>query len=203
MMIIYLKIILEFFPFIRKKFCIVFFLCVINFFQSQIFQANSSTLYISEGASIIDVYKENTDKIEVNIGKIFVSKNTLVCTEKNIISAQVVLIESHKKTSSTKKHLVFIPKLKKLDSGKIAESIKKSDFNFVSEKSNSNLQIASAKAKVAISNTNTHLKAILATHCNINFNKTICKTTADQFIKNESGCTNCINNFSIRPPPVV
>ena len=121
--------ILEFFPFIRKKFCIVFFLCVINFFQSQIFQANSSTLYISEGASIIDVYKENTDKIEVNLGKIFVSKNTLVCTDKNTISAQVVLIESHKKASSTKKHLVFIPKLKKLDSGKIAESIKKSYFN--------------------------------------------------------------------------
>lgn len=203
MMIIYLKMILEFFPFIRKKFCIVFFLCVINFFQSQIFQANSSTLYISEGASIIDVYKENTDKIEVNIGKIFVSKNTLVCTEKNIISAQVVLIESHKKTSSTKKHLVFIPKLKKLDSGKIAESIKKSDFNFVSGKSNSIFQTDSANGYIAVSNTNSQIKAILEKNSALNFNKTVCKTPVNPFINNENNSKRSVNYFSIRPPPVV
>ena len=203
MMIIYLKIILEFFPFIRKKFCIVFFLCVINFFQSQIFQANSSTLYISEGASIIDVYKENTDKIEVNIGKIFVSKNTLVCTEKNIISAQVVLIESHKKTSSTKKHLVFIPKLKKLDSGKIAESIKKSDFNFVSGKSNSIFQTDSANGYIAVSNTNSQIKAILEKNSALNFNKTVCKTPVNPFINNENNSKRSVNYFSIRPPPTV
>ena len=195
--------ILEFFPFIRKKFCIVFFLCVINFFQSQIFQANSSTLYISEGASIIDVYKENTDKIEVNIGKIFVSKNTLVCTEKNIISAQVVLIESHKKTSSTKKHLVFIPKLKKLDSGKIAESIKKSDFNFVSGKSNSIFQTDSANGYIAVSNTNSQIKAILEKNSALNFNKTVCKTPVNPFINNENNSKRSVNYFSIRPPPVV
>lgn len=203
MMIIYLKIILEFFPFIRKKFCIVFFLCVINFFQSQIFQANSSTLYISEGASIIDVYKENTDKIEVNIGKIFVSKNTLVCTEKNIISAQVVLIESHKKTSSTKKHLVFIPKLKKLDSGKIAEPIKKSDFNFVSGKSNSIFQTDSANGYIAVSNTNSQIKAILEKNSALNFNKTVCKTPVNPFINNENNSKRSVNYFSIRPPPTV
>ena len=195
--------ILEFFPFIRKKFCIVFFLCVINFFQSQIFQANSSTLYISEGASIIDVYKENTDKIEVNIGKIFVSKNTLVCTDKNIISAQVVLIESHKKTSSTKKHLVFIPKLKKLDSGKIAESIKKSDFNFVSGKSNSIFQTDSANGYIAVSNTNSQIKAILEKNSALNFNKTVCKTPVNPFINNENNSKRSVNYFSIRPPPVV
>ncbi len=195
--------ILEFFPFIRKKFCIVFFLCVINFFQSQIFQANSSTLYISEGASIIDVYKENTDKIEVNIGKIFVSKNTLVCTEKNIISAQVVLIESHKKTSSTKKHLVFIPKLKKLDSGKIAESIKKSDFNFVSGKSNSIFQTDSANGYIAVSNTNSQIKAILEKNSALNFNKTVCKTPVNPFINNENNSKRSVNYFSIRPPPTV
>ena len=200
-MIIYLKMILEFFPFIRKKFCIVFFLCVINFFQSQIFQANSSTLYISEGASIIDVYKENTDKIEVNIGKIFVSKNTLVCTEKNIISAQVVLIESHKKASSTKKHLVFIPKLKKLDSGKIAESIKKSDFNFVSGKSNSIFQTDSANGYIAVSNTNSQIKAILEKNSALNFNKTVCKTPVNPFINNENNSKRSVNYFSIRPPP--
>ena len=203
MMIIYLKIVLEFFPFIRKKFCIVFFLCVINFFQSQIFQANSSTLYISEGASIIDVYKENTDKIEVNLGKIFVSKNTLVCTEKNIISAQVVLIESHKKTSSTKKHLVFIPKLKKLDSGKIAESIKKSDFNFVSGKSNSIFQTDSANGYIAVSNTNSQIKAILEKNSALNFNKTVCKTPVNPFINNENNSKRSVNYFSIRPPPTV
>ena len=203
MMIIYLKMILEFFPFIRKKFCIVFFLCVINFFQSQIFQANSSTLYISEGASIIDVYKENTDKIEVNIGKIFVSKNTLVCTDKNIISAQVVLIESHKKTSSTKKHLVFIPKLKKLDSGKIAESIKKSDFNFVSGKSNSIFQTDSANGYIAVSNTNSQIKAILEKNSALNFNKTVCKTPVNPFINNENNSKRSVNYFSIRPPPTV
>ena len=203
MVIIYLKIILEFFPFIRKKFCIVFFLYVINFFQSQIFQANSSTLYISEGASIIDVYKENTDKIEVNIGKIFVSKNTLVCTEKNIISAQVVLIESHKKTSSTKKHLVFIPKLKKLDSGKIAESIKKSDFNFVSGKSNSIFQTDSANGYIAVSNTNSQIKAILEKNSALNFNKTVCKTPVNPFINNENNSKRSVNYFSIRPPPTV
>ena len=202
-MIIYLKMILEFFPFIRKKFCIVFFLCVINFFQSQIFQANSSTLYISEGASIIDVYKENTDKIEVNLGKIFVSKNTLVCTEKNIISAQVVLIESHKKTSSTKKHLVFIPKLKKLDSGKIAESIKKSDFNFVSGKSNSIFQTDSANGYIAVSNTNSQIKAILEKNSALNFNKTVCKTPVNPFINNENNSKRSVNYFSIRPPPTV
>lgn len=195
--------ILEFFPFIRKKFCIVFFLCVINFFQSQIFQANSSTLYISEGASIIDVYKENTDKIEVNIGKIFVSKNTLVCTDKNIISAQVVLIESHKKTSSTKKHLVFIPKLKKLDSGKIAESIKKSDFNFVSGKSNSIFQTDSANGYIAVSNTNSQIKAILEKNSALNFNKTVCKTPVNPFINNENNSKRSVNYFSIRPPPTV
>ena len=195
--------ILEFFPFIRKKFCIVFFLCVINFFQSQIFQANSSTLYISEGASIIDVYKENTDKIEVNLGKIFVSKNTLVCTEKNIISAQVVLIESHKKTSSTKKHLVFIPKLKKLDSGKIAESIKKSDFNFVSGKSNSIFQTDSANGYIAVSNTNSQIKAILEKNSALNFNKTVCKTPVNPFINNENNSKRSVNYFSIRPPPTV
>ena len=195
--------ILEFFPFIRKKFCIVFFLCVINFFQSQIFQANSSTLYISEGASIIDVYKENTDKIEVNIGKIFVSKNTLVCTEKNIISAQVVLIESHKKASSTKKHLAFIPKLKKLDSGKIAESIKKSDFNFVSGKSNSIFQTDSANGYIAVSNTNSQIKAILEKNSALNFNKTVCKTPVNPFINNENNSKRSVNYFSIRPPPVV
>ena len=195
--------ILEFFPFIRKKFCIVFFLCVINFFQSQIFQANSSTLYISEGASIIDVYKENTDKIEVNIGKIFVSKNTLVCTEKNIISAQVVLIESHKKTSSTKKHLVFIPKLKKLDSGKIAESIKKSDFNFVSGKSNSIFQTDSANGYIAVSNTNSQIKPILEKNSALNFNKTVCKTPVNPFINNENNSKRSVNYFSIRPPPTV
>ena len=195
--------ILEFFPFIRKKFCIVFFLCVINFFQSQIFQANSSTLYISEGASIIDVYKENTDKIEVNIGKIFVSKNTLVCTDKNIISAQVVLIESHKKASSTKKHLVFIPKLKKLDSGKIAESIKKSDFNFVSGKSNSIFQTDSANGYIAVSNTNSQIKAILEKNSALNFNKTVCKTPVNPFINNENNSKRSVNYFSIRPPPTV
>ena len=195
--------ILEFFPFIRKKFCIVFFLCVINFFQSQIFQANSSTLYISEGASIIDVYKENTDKIEVNIGKIFVSKNTLVCTDKNIISAQVVVIESHKKASSTKKHLVFIPKLKKLDSGKIAESIKKSDFNFVSGKSNSIFQTDSANGYIAVSNTNSQIKAILEKNSALNFNKTVCKTPVNPFINNENNSKRSVNYFSIRPPPTV
>ena len=195
--------ILEFFPFIRKKFCIVFFLCVINFFQSQIFQANSSTLYISEGASIIDVYKENTDKIEVNIGKIFVSKKTLVCTEKNIISAQVVLIESHKKTSSTKKHLVFIPKLKKLDSGKIAESIKKSDFNFVSGKSNSIFQTDSANGYIAVSNTNSQIKAILEKNSALNFNKTVCKTPVNPFINNENNSKRSVDYLSIGPPPVV
>lgn len=195
--------ILEFFPFIRKKFCIVFFLCVINFFQSQIFQANSSTLYISEGASIIDVYKENTDKIEVKLGKIFVSKNTLVCTEKNIISAQVVLIESHKKASSTKKHLVFIPKLKKLDSGKIAESIKKSDFNFVSGKSNSIFQTDSANGYIAVSNTNSQIKAILEKNSALNFNKTVCKTPVNPFINNENNSKRSVNYFSIRPPPTV
>lgn len=195
--------ILEFFPFIRKKFCIVFFLCVINFFQSQIFQANSSTLYISEGASIIDVYKENTDKIEVNIGKIFVSKNTLVCTDKNTISAQVVLIESHKKTSSTKKHLVFIPKLKKLDSGKIAEPIKKSDFNFVSGKSNSIFQTDSANGYIAVSNTNSQIKAILEKNSALNFNKTVCKTPVNPFINNENNSKRSVNYFSIRPPPTV
>lgn len=195
--------ILEFFPFIRKKFCIVFFLCVINFFQSQIFQANSSTLYISEGASIIDVYKENTDKIEVNIGKIFVSKNTLVCTDKNTISAQVVLIESHKKASSTKKHLVFIPKLKKLDSGKIAESIKKSDFNFVSGKSNSIFQTDSANGYIAVSNTNSQIKAILEKNSALNFNKTVCKTPVNPFINNENNSKRSVNYFSIRPPPTV
>ena len=195
--------ILEFFPFIRKKFCIVFFLCVINFFQSQIFQANSSTLYISEGASIIDVYKENTDKIEVNLGKIFVSKNTLVCTDKNTISAQVVLIESHKKASSTKKHLVFIPKLKKLDSGKIAEPIKKSDFNFVSGKSYSFFQTDSANGYIAVSNTNSQIKAILEKNSALNFNKTVCKTPVNPFINNENNSKRSVNYFSIRPPPVV
>ena len=195
--------VLEFSSFKGKNSCIVFFLCVINFFQSQIFQANSSTLYISEGASIIDVYKENTDKIEVNIGKIFVSKNTLVCTEKNIISAQVVLIESHKKTSSTKKHLVFIPKLKKLDSGKIAESIKKSDFNFVSGKSNSIFQTDSANGYIAVSNTNSQIKAILEKNSALNFNKTVCKTPVNPFINNENNRKRSVNYFSIRPPPVV
>ena len=195
--------ILEFFPFIRKKFCIVFFLCVINFFQSQIFQANSSTLYISEGASIIDVYKENTDKIEVNIGKIFVSKNTLVCTEKNIISAQVVLIESHKKASSTKKHLAFIPKPKKLDSGKIAESIKKSDFNFVSGKSNSIFQTDSANGYIAVSNTNSQIKAILEKNANFGSKEIVYKTPVDSFIKKENYSNSVVYYFSIRPPPVV
>lgn len=188
----------------RKFSCIAFFLCISFLTRAQIYQGNDSEWYVSDGTSIIEHHKEKyTNKTEVKPGKIFVSKNTLVYTDKNTISAQVILIESRKKTSTQKKHLTTIPKPKKIKLERVAEPIHKSNFNFVSEKSNSNLQIASAKAKVAISNTNTHLKAILATHCNINFNKTICKTTADQFIKNESGCTNCINNFSIRPPPVV
>lgn len=187
----------------RKYSCVVFFLCISIIVPAQIYQANSSALYISEGASIIDVYKENTDKIEVNLGKIFVSKNTLVCTDKNIISAQVVLIESHKKASSTKKHLVFIPKLKKLDSGKIAEPIKKSDFNFVSGKSNSIFQTDSANGYIAVSNTNSQIKAILEKNSALNFNKTVCKTPVNPFINNENNSKRSVNYFSIRPPPTV
>lgn len=187
----------------RKFPCIAFFLCISFLTRAQIYQANDSEWYVSYGTSIIDLNKEkDTNKTEVKPGKIFVSKGTVIYIDQDAISAQVVVIQSQKKTSTPKKHLTTIPKPKNIKSERVAEPINKSNVNFSSEKSNSNLQIASAKAKVAVSNTNTHLKAIITTYYNINFNKTICKTTADQFIKNESSCTNCINNFSIRPPPV-
>ena len=195
--------ILEFFPFIRKKFCIVFFLCVINFFQSQIFQANSSTLYISEGASIIDVYKENTDKIEVNIGKIFVSKNTLVCTDKNTISAQVVLIESHKKASSTKKHLVFIPKLKKLDSGKIAEPIKKSDFNFIGGKSDEAIKSSFESIYAALQSSQHNSKSTPNAFFEESIKILLKNSNKGIFYKNIRLIHSVKSTFKTRPPPSV
>ena len=188
----------------RKFSCIAFFLCISFLTRAQIYLGNDSEWYVSDGTSIIEHHKEKyTNKTEVKPGKIFVSKNTLVCTEKNIISAQVVLIESHKKTSSTKKHLVFIPKLKKLDSGKIAESIKKSDFNFVSGKSYSFFQTDSANGYIAVSNTNSQIKAILEKNSALNFNKTVCKTPVNPFINNENNSKRSVNYFSIRPPPLM
>lgn len=188
----------------RKYSCIVFFLCISIFIPSQIYQTNSSAIYISEGASITEVYKEkDTDKIEVKLGKIFVSKNTLVCTDKNTISAQVVLIESHKKASSTKKHLAAIPKPKNINSEKIAEPIKKSDFNFVSGKSNSIFQTDSANGYIAVSNTNSQIKAILAKNANFGSKEIVYKTPVDSFIKKENYSNSVVYYFSIRPPPVV
>ncbi|MGV4413172.1 hypothetical protein [Chryseobacterium sp. T1] len=189
----------------NKRYCCAFFFSLISIsFQAQIFQSNNPSLYISEGTIIIEINNEpNIETAKPINGQLHISKNTVIYDNQKNIFGKVVVIEGFKVKTSTKKHLVFIPKLKKLDSGKIAESIKKSDFNFVSGKSNSIFQTDSANGYIAISNTNSQIKAILAKNANFGSKEIVYKTPVDSFIKKENYSNSVVYYFSIRPPPVV
>lgn len=174
-----------------------FFLCIFNFIPAKIYHSNNTVIHISEGASIIEV---NTEKD--NLGKIFISKKTTLYTDGNDLTAQIVLIQSHKKISPPiEQQLAAIPKTKEIKSEKPAEPIQKSEYNLVPEKSDSKSQIRSANGNIAISNTNSNIKAILARYSNDNISKTVCKEPVISFIENENNDKNRVNYFSIRPPP--
>jgi len=189
----------------NKRYCCAFFFSLISIsFQAQIFQSNNPSLYISEGTIIIEINNEpNIETAKPINGQLHISKNTVIYDNQKNIFGKVVVIEGFKVKTSTTKHLAAIPKPKKINSEKIAEPIKKSDFNFVSGKSYSFFQTDSANGYIAVSNTNSQIKAILEKNSALNFNKTVCKTPVNPFINNENNSKRSVNYFSIRPPPVV
>jgi len=158
-------------------------------------------LYISEGASVIEVKDNN--KIENKQSTIFVSKNTFVYKHDDSVSVQFVFIEPHEKSSVTKKLLVSIPKPKKIKSERVAEPIRKSNFNFASGKSNSIFQMASAKGNIAVSNTNLNTKALLVKSLFFTSNKIVKERLIDNFCTKENIIKKRSSYYSTRPPPLV
>ena len=129
-------------------------------------------------------------------GKIYITKSIVVYDNDNSVNAQIVFVDFPKKI-----HLAIVSKEKETKTEKLPEPIKKSDFNFVSGKSNSIFQTDSANGYIAVSNTNSQIKAILEKNSALNFNKTVCKTPVNPFINNENNSKRSVNYFSIRPPP--
>lgn len=187
----------------RKCACIGFLLCIL-FSKAQIYQTNGSSLYISEGASIIEC-KKNNETVEKNnnSGKIFISENTVVYNDSKALSAKIVFIGSVKKNTVAKNHLPHVPKQKKTKPEKNSEPVSKPEFNFTSAKSDSNFKTGYANGSIAFSNTTVQIKAILTKNANFNSNITVSKTSVNSFIRNENIYDKNISYFFVRPPPLV
>lgn len=188
----------------RKYSCVVFFICISVFTRAQIYQASNSLLYISEGTSITEISNDKqTDNTEQQPGKIFVSKNTLICIDNDATSAEVVFIESSKKDFRAEKNLASLPKTVKVKSEEVAKPITNSDFKIATQTFDANFRKGSAHENNGIVNTNDHLRGIIAKIVLLYPHQTLCRPTDNFFIKIEDNIKNDGNSFSIRPPPAI
>lgn len=117
----------------NKKYCCAFlFLLISIFFQAQIFQSSNSSLYVSEGTTIIEIHDGlNIENVKPTKADFYISKNAVVSDDKKNLFAKVVVIDDSKISTTPIKHLAVFHKKQK---EKIRSTIK-SSYRFECSKS--------------------------------------------------------------------
>lgn len=184
---------------LQKVFLVFFLMCFLFFAQAQIHVSDNTLFYVSDNTSINTKNNEPENVQQKNIsGKIYITKSIVVYDNDNSVNAQIVFVDFPKKI-----HLAIVSKEKETKTEKLPEPVKKSEYHFTSQKSDSSFLLSSIKKNAAISNTNYHTKAIFTKNTNFDLRKILDKSAVKLFIKNENYSFNIVPYFSIRPPPLM
>ena len=184
---------------LQKAFLVFFLMCFLFFAQAQIHVSDNTLFYVSDNTSINTKNNEPENVQQKNIsGKIYITKSIVVYDNDNSVNAQIVFVDFPKKI-----HLAIVSKEKETKTEKLPEPVKKSEYHFTSQQSESSFLLCSTKRNIAISNTNSQIKPILAKNANFGSKEIVYKTPVDSFIKKENYSNSVVYYFSIRPPPVV
>ena len=183
---------------LQKVFLVFFLMCFLFFAQAQIHVSDNTLFYVSDNKSINTKNNEPENVQQKNIsGKIYITKSIVVYDNDNSVNAQIVFVDFPKKI-----HLAIVSKEKETKTEKLPEPVKKSEYHFTSQQSESSFLLCSIKKNAAISNTNYHTKAIFTKNTNFDLRKILDKSAVKLFIKNENYSFNIVPYFSIRPPPI-
>lgn len=185
---------------------ICFFLYFSIFVSSQIYVSENSTIYVEEGASIFEIkdYTAPTEKKSKQPGKIFVSKETVLFIKEHTISVQIVFIDTPKRTVENPDKYIAVVKQKKLRPKKDYVQVVRSDakFHSSSQKDLFYLKISHFGNYITSSNTNFNIKAVLIGVLDSYCEKRFVTVPRYFYTKSNHDKKDCVNSFSIRPPPV-
>lgn len=187
----------------NKKYCCAFLFSLISiFFQAQVFQSNNSQLYVSEGATVVEIHDESfIENIKPTKGDFYISKNAVVSDDQKNLFAKVVDIEDSKIRTTPLKHLAVSHKKQK-EKEQIEPTIK-SSYSFECSKSSWFYNIGNHVGKSISTTFNTQLIGAFLSNVKIDYRKIILGKSIKSFYKNKGLSKISETYFSIRPPPIV
>ena len=187
----------------NKKYCCAFLFSLISiFFQAQVFQSNNSQLYVSEGATVVEIHDESfIENIKPTKGDFYISKNAVVSDDQKNLFAKVVDIEDSKIRTTPLKHLAVSHKKQK-EKEQIEPTIK-SSYSFECSKSSWFYNIGNHVGKSISTTFNTQLIGAFLSNVKINYQKIVFEQSNKSFYLNEVLLKIDGEKFCIRPPPII
>lgn len=187
----------------NKKYCCAFLFSLISIsFHAQIFQSSNSQLYVSEGATVVEIHDESIiENIKPIKGDFYISKNAVVSDDQKNLFAKVVDIEDSKIRTTPLKHLAVSHKKQK-EKEQIEPTIK-SSYSFECSRSSLFYDIGNQIGKFISTISNTQLVGVFSSQTKIDYRKIILGKSIKSFYKNKGLSKISETYFSIRPPPIV
>ena len=185
----------------NKRYCCAFlFICISISFQAQIFQSNNSQLYVSEGATVVEIHDESfIENIKPTKGEFYISKNAVVSDNQKNLFAKVVSIENSRSNLSSKKHIAASHK-------KLKEEIRptiKSSYSFKCLEPSLFYKNGNQVGKSICTTTNIQLIGTFLSDVKTNYQKIAFEQSVKSSYKNKGLSKICGIHFSIRPPPLI
>ena len=187
----------------NKRYCCAFlFICISISFQAQIFQSNNSQLYVSEGATVVEIHDESfIENIKPTKGEFYISKNAVVSDNQKILFAKVVALKGSKISTAPLKHLAVSHKQQK-EKEEIRPTIP-SSYSFECSKSSLFYNNSNYRGKSICTTSNTQLVGAFSSQTKIDYRKYAFEQSVKSFYENEDLHKIYGSIFSIRPPPMV
>ena len=187
----------------NKKYCCAFLFSLISiFFQAQVFQSSNSQLYVSEGATVVEIHDESfIENIKPTKGEFYISKNAVVSDNQKILFAKVVALKGSKISTAPLKHLAVSHKQQK-EKEEIRPTIP-SSYSFECSKSSWFYNIGNHVGKSISTTFNTQLIGAFLSNVKINYQKIVFEQSNKSFYLNEVLLKIDGEKFCIRPPPII
>ena len=187
----------------NKKYCCAFLFSLISiFFQAQVFQSNNSQLYVSEGATVVEIHDESfIENIKPTKGEFYISKNAVVSDNQKNLFAKVVVIDDSKISTTPIKHLAVCHKKQKQKTE--IRPIIKSSYRFECSRSSLFYDIGNQIGKFISTISNTQLVGVFSSQTKIDYRKIMLWESIKSCYKNKGLSKISETYFSMRPPPIV
>lgn len=174
--------------------------------QAQVFDNNTSIIYISKGAFIIENHNQQEDSIsKPKHGKLYIYENVVLSNNDKLFSVEIVNIGKNKtyvRYTTKEKTLVF--RRKKQLKNEVVKPIKKTESIFNRQLSDANINIDFPSKKIITSTSNTQIISLTSRFSDIIGRLIIYGQTISRFYRKFIIPTgNDLTRLSIRPPPII